>query len=130
MKLTRLVLINKMKIYGIPNCNTVKKTLDWFRLHRIDFEFHDFKKHGITELNLEEWSGILGWEVLLNKRGSTWKLLSPEVQNSITTKQAAFRLMQEKRSVIKRPIIETGHDTVILGYNEEQLGDLLKKLKK
>jgi arsenate reductase (glutaredoxin) len=118
-----------MKIYGIPNCNTVKKTLDWFRLNGIDFEFHDFKKLGITELKLEEWSGILGWEVLLNKRGSTWKLLSPEVQNSITTKQAAFRLMQEKLSVIKRPIIETGLDSVILGYNEEQLNDLLKKIK-
>ncbi len=119
-----------MKIYGIPNCNTVKKTLDWFRLHEIDFEFHDFKKLGIDRLKLEEWSGHLGWEALLNKRGTTWKMLSPEIQNSIRSKDSAFKLMQEKVSVIKRPVIETGLDSVLLGFNEEQLGDLLIKFKR
>lgn len=119
-----------MKIYGIPNCNTVKKTLDWFRLHGIDFEFHDFKKLGIDRLKLEEWSGHLGWEALLNKRGTTWKLLSPEIQNSITSKESAFKLMQEKVSVIKRPVIETGLDSVLLGFNEEQLGEFLIKFKR
>lgn len=119
-----------MKIYGIPNCNTVKKTLDWFRLHRIDFEFHDFKKLGIDRVKLEEWSGHLGWEALLNKRGTTWKLLSPEIQNSITSKDSAFKLMQEKVSVIKRPVIETGLDSVLLGFNEEQLGEFFVKFKR
>jgi arsenate reductase len=119
-----------MKIYGIPNCNTVKKTLDWLRLHGIDFEFHDFKKLGIDRLKLEEWSGHLGWEALLNKRGTTWKLLSPEIQNSITSKESAFKLMQEKVSVIKRPVIETGLDSVLLGFNEEQLGEFLIKFKR
>ncbi len=119
-----------MKIYGIPNCNTVKKTLDWFRLHEIDFEFHDFKKLGIDRLKLEEWSGHLEWEALLNKRGTTWKLLSPEIQNSITSKESAFKLMQEKVSVIKRPVIETGLDSVLLGFNEVQLGEFLIKFKR
>ena len=119
-----------MKIYGIPNCNTVKKTLDWFRLHGIDFEFHDFKKLGISRLKLEEWSGHLGWEALLNKRGTTWKLLAPEIQNSITSKDSAFKLMQEKVSLIKRPVIETGLDSVLLGFNEEQLGEFLIKFKR
>ena len=119
-----------MKIYGIPNCNTVKKTLDWFRLHEIDFEFHDFKKLGIDRLKLEEWSGHLEWEALLNKRGTTWKLLSPEIQNSITSKESAFKLMQDKVSVIKRPVIETGLDSVLLGFNEEQLGEFLIKFKR
>lgn len=119
-----------MKIYGIPNCSTVKKTLDWFRLHEIDFEFHDFKKLGIDRLKLEEWSGHLGWEALLNKRGTTWKMLSPEIQNSITSKDSAFKLMQEKVSVIKRPVIETDLNSVLLGFNEEQLGDLLIKFKR
>lgn len=114
-----------MKIYGIPNCNTVKKTLDWFKLHKIEFEFHDFKKLGVTELKLEEWSKHLGWEALLNKRGTTWKMLSPEIQNSITSKALAFRLMQEKVSIIKRPVIETSSGSVLLGYNEEQLAELL-----
>jgi len=119
-----------MKIYGIPNCNTVKKTLDWFRLHEIDFDFHDFKKLGVDRLKLEEWSEHLGWEALLNKRGTTWKMLLPEIQNSITSKDSAFKLMQEKVSVIKRPVIETGSSSVLLGFNEEQLGDLLIKLKR
>ncbi|HEY1062286.1 MAG TPA: Spx/MgsR family RNA polymerase-binding regulatory protein [Daejeonella sp.] len=119
-----------MKIYGIPNCNTVKKTLDWFRLHEIDFEFHDFKKLGVDRLKLEEWSGNLGWEALLNRRGTTWKMLSPEIQNSITSKDSAFKLMQEKVSVIKRPVIETGSGSVLLGFNEEQLSELLIKLKR
>jgi len=114
-----------MKIYGIPNCNTVKKTLDWFRLHKIDFDFHDFKKLGVNEIKLEEWSKHLGWEALLNKRGTTWKSLSPEIQNGITTKELAFRLMKEKVSVIKRPVIETDSGLVLLGYNEEQLAELL-----
>jgi len=119
-----------MKIYGIPNCNTVKKTLDWFRLHEIDFDFHDFKKLGVDQLKLEEWSEQLGWEALLNKRGTTWKMLSAEIQNSITSKDSAFKLMQEKVSVIKRPVIETSSGSVLLGFNEEQLGELLIKLKR
>lgn len=119
-----------MKIYGIPNCNTVKKTLDWFRLHEIDYEFHDFKKLDVDRHKLEEWSKHLGWEALLNKRGTTWKMLSPEVQNSITSKDSAFKLMQEKVSVIKRPVIETGSDLVLLGFNEEQLGEFLIKFKR
>ncbi len=119
-----------MKIYGIPNCNTVKKTLDWFRLHEIEFEFHDFKKLGVDRLKLEEWSKQLGWESLLNKRGTTWKMISPEIQNSITSKDSAFKLMQDKVSVIKRPVIETNSGLVLLGFNEEQLGELLIKFKR
>lgn len=119
-----------MKIYGIPNCNTVKKTLDWFKLHGIDVEFHDYKKLGVDRLKLEEWAGRLGWEALLNKRGTTWKMLSPEIQNSIISKESAFNLMQEKVSVIKRPLIETDYDSVLLGFNEEQLADLLIEIKR
>ncbi len=119
-----------MRIYGIPNCNTVKKTLDWFRLHEIPFEFHDFKKLGVDRQKLENWSEQLGWEALLNKRGTTWKLLLAEIQNGITSKETAYNLMQEKVSVIKRPVIETDSDSVLIGFNEEQLGELLIKLKR
>lgn len=110
-----------MKIYGISNCNTVKKTLDWLRLHQINFEFHDFKKLGISIDKLEYWSNQLGWDALLNKRGTTWKSLGLEIQQLILSKESAFKLMQEKVSVIKRPIIETSGGLVLLGYNEEQL---------
>lgn len=64
-----------MKIYGIPNCNTVKKTLDWFKLHQLEYEFHDFKKLGISSEKLEEWEQRLGWEAFLNKRQEIPKII-------------------------------------------------------
>lgn len=115
-----------MKIYGIPNCNTVKKTLDWFKQHQIDYEFHDFKKLGITEAKLEEWAAQLGWEALINKKGTTWRALDMDLQQSIHSKANAFRLMQEKTSVIKRPVVETASGKIILGFDEEQLKVLIK----
>lgn len=115
-----------MKIYGIPNCNTVKKTLDWFNQHQIDYEFHDFKKLGITEAKLEEWAAQLGWEALINKKGTTWRALDTDLQQSINSKANAFRLMQEKTSVIKRPVVETASGKIILGFDEEQLKVLIK----
>lgn len=114
-----------MTIYGIPNCNTVKKTLDWFKQHNIDYTFHDFKKLGVTEAKLEEWAEQTGWEALVNKRGTTWRMLDADLQNSIKSKADAFRLMKEKTSVIKRPVIETGANTIILGFDEEKLEKLL-----
>ncbi len=107
-----------MKVYGIKNCNTVKKALDWLNGNNIKYEFHDFKKLGIAEPKLEEWAAQLGWEPLVNKRGTTWKQLEPERQKAIISKQDAFVLMQEKTSVIKRPVIET-KEGILLGFDEE-----------
>lgn len=113
-----------MKVYGIPNCNTVKKALDWLKENQIDFEFHNFKKLGITESKLKEWSDQLGWEALINKRGTTWKQLDPEVQNSITSEKSAFKLMEEKTSVIKRPIIEF-NNRLLQGFDEKSYSEHL-----
>ena len=106
-----------MKIYGIKNCNTVKKALDWFKVNNIAYDFHDFKKLGISESKLEQWAAQTGWEALLNKRGTTWKKLYIAMQNSITSKQEAFKLMKKKTSIIKRPVIETDKG-VVLGFDE------------
>lgn len=106
-----------MKVYGIKNCNTVKKALDWLKENKIEYDFHDFKKLGVTEDKLAEWSSKLGWEPLVNKRGTTWKQLDAERQAIVTSRQEAFNLMQEKTSVIKRPVIET-EKGVILGFDE------------
>jgi arsenate reductase (glutaredoxin) len=106
-----------MKVYGIKNCDTVKKALKWLDSHKIDYEFHDFKKLGVSNEKLEEWAAKLGWEVLLNKRGTTWKKLDPETQNRITNEKDAFKLMQEKTSVIKRPVIEN-NEHVLIGFDE------------
>jgi arsenate reductase len=106
-----------MKVYGIKNCDTVKKALKWLESHNIDFEFHDFKKSGISNEKLKEWSTKFGWEPLLNKRGTTWKKLDAETQNRIINYNDAFKLMQEKTSVIKRPVIENGQD-ILIGFDE------------
>ena len=106
-----------MKVYGIKNCNTVKKALDWLEKSHIDYEFHDFKKLGISELKLEEWASKLDWESLMNKRGTTWKQLDSALQLAANSKAEAFKLMQEKTSVIKRPVIETEKSTY-LGFDE------------
>jgi arsenate reductase len=117
----RLLLSNLyicgMKVYGIKNCNTVKKALDWLKDHDIDYEFHDFKKLGVSESELDRWASETGWEALVNRKGTTWRQLEPGQQKSITSKEEAFRLMQAKTSVVKRPVIEK-NGRVILGFDE------------
>lgn len=81
-----------MKVYGIKNCNTVKKALDWLTANKIQYDFHDFKKMGVTKDKLEEWTSQIGWEPLVNKRGTTWKQLDPKRQAAVTSKQEAFDL--------------------------------------
>jgi arsenate reductase len=115
-----------MRVYGIPNCDTVKKSLTWLKTNGIDVEFHDFKKLGISDEKLKEWSAQVGWEALINKKGQTWKKLDPAVQQSITTEQAAFELMKEKTSVIKRPVVETGKG-IIQGFSPELYQQQLEK---
>jgi Spx/MgsR family transcriptional regulator len=106
-----------MVVYGIPNCNTVKKALDWLKANKIAYEFHDFKKSGISETKLKAWSKQVGWQKLVNRKGTTWKLLDASIQQSVTTEKAAIALMQEKTSVIKRPVLET-ENGILLGFDE------------
>ena len=114
-----------MIVYGIKNCNTVKTALDWLKKHNIEFEFHDYKKSGITTAKLTEWSKQVGWESLVNKRGTTWRQLDETVQAKVTNEKAAIALMLEKNSVIKRPLIEVNNKIVVLGFDES---DYKKKL--
>lgn len=107
-------------LYGIPNCNTVKKAMDWLKKNDIAYQFHDYKKKGITEIKLQEWVAQISWAVLVNKRGTTWKGLDEAVQTNITNNQAAIGLMIEKTSVIKRPIIENGNKIVAVGFDEKE----------
>jgi len=106
-------------VYGIPNCNTVKKALDWLQLNEVAYEFHDYKKKGITAGKLKGWGKQVGWENLLNKRGTTWKQLDPAIQLTITSEEKAIDLMIEKTSIIKRPLIEKGEVVIALGFDEE-----------
>lgn len=106
-----------MKVYGIKNCNTVKKALDWFAENKVPYEFHDFKKLGIAPGKLKEWDNKVGYEKFTNKQGLTWKQLDPQVKETIKTSADALQLLQEKTSMIKRPVIEDGN-FLFFGFDE------------
>lgn len=108
-----------MKVYGIANCSTVKKTIDWLTSNGHILEFHDYKKRGITEEKLNEWSSQVGWECLVNKRGTTWRMLPREQQQRVTNNKSAIELMLLKPSVIKRPIIEYD-GKLMIGFNADE----------
>jgi len=107
-----------MIVYGIRNCNTVKSALDWLKKNKVDFEFHDYKKSGITASKLSVWCKQVGWENLVNKRGTTWRQLDEADQKKVTNEKAAIALMIEKTSVIKRPVIEQEGKVLLLGFDE------------
>ncbi|WP_461453622.1 Spx/MgsR family RNA polymerase-binding regulatory protein [Mucilaginibacter sp.] len=107
-----------MKVYGITNCNTVKKALDWFKENNVDYEFQDFKKLGVSEQKLNEWNGKAGYEKFLNKQGLTWKQLEPAVKISVKSAAEALPLLQQKTSMIKRPVIED-EDFLFFGFDEQ-----------
>jgi len=114
-----------MIVYGIPNCNTVKKSLDWLKAHQINFEFHDFKKKGITAKKLNSWSKVFGWETVLNRKGLTWKKLSKEEQAAIDTQDKAIAYLIENTSAIKRPIIEKGGRAILISFDEDRYAQTL-----
>lgn len=95
----------KMKLYGIPNCTTVKKTRDWLAHHGIAFEFHDFKKHGLDAATAQSWLQQSDWTRLINRSGLTWRGLPEDRKQQICDSASAIALMLEKPSVIKRPLL-------------------------
>jgi Spx/MgsR family transcriptional regulator len=115
-----------MIVYGIKNCNTVKSALAWLNKKQIEFEFHDYKSKGITEAKLRDWCKQIGWENLVNKRGTTWRQLDESVQKKITNEKAALALMLEKTSVIRRPLIERNGKVLVLGFDEDEYRTKLK----
>jgi len=109
--------MNTIIVYGIPNCDTIQKTLDWYKKRNIPVEFHDYKKQGIKKEKLGHWCKEVGWEVLLNKKSTTWRSLSSADQKLVTNKDVAIKLMIEFPSIIKRPVIEM-NDKIMVGFNE------------
>jgi arsenate reductase (glutaredoxin) len=106
-------------IYGIPNCDTVKKSRAWMDAQGKAYQFHDFKKQGVPEAALRQWVNALGWEALVNKKGTTWRKLDAAEQASVVDADSATALMQREPSVIKRPVVMRG-DEVTVGYVPEK----------
>ncbi|MDP3708655.1 MAG: arsenate reductase [Polaromonas sp.] len=100
-------------LYGIANCDTVKKARAWLTEHGQTHEFHDFKKHGVPPEKLASWAGAVGWEKLLNRKGTTWRKLDAATQAGVTDAATAQALMQAQASVIKRPVVDWGQDITV-----------------
>lgn len=107
-----------MQLYGIPNCNTVKKARDWLDSHHIAYTFHDFKKQGVNPAELESWLDQVDWQTLVNRKGLTWRALTDDDKNAVQDKVSAMRLMQQKTSVIKRPILVKNQQVIAVGFDE------------
>lgn len=112
-----------LTVYGIPNCDTIKKARTWLEAHDVAYAFHDYKKAGIDEAQLTRWIDAIGWEPLLNKRGTTYRKLSDGDKADIDAAKAA-RLMAANPSMIKRPVIEGAGD-MIVGFDEQVYADRL-----
>jgi Spx/MgsR family transcriptional regulator len=106
-------------VYGIPNCDTVKKARAWLSAQGLAHTFHDFKKLGVPGERLPAWEKAVGWDSLLNRQGSTWRKLDPAVQAGATEAAGALAVMQAHASVIKRPVVEWSLGQVTVGFKPE-----------
>ena len=104
-------------LYGISNCDTVKKARAWLTDHGVVYTFHDFKKQGVPILRLDYWLVNAGWEKLLNRQGTTWRKLDDATKAAVTDARRARALMLAQPSVIKRPVVEWSASTVTVGFD-------------
>jgi len=104
-------------VYGIPNCDTVKKARDWLSAAGLDYQFHDFKKAGVPEAALADWLRVLGWEALVNRKGTTWRKLDPALQAATRDAPSASALMHAHPSVIKRPLVRWPDGAFSVGFS-------------
>ncbi len=114
-------------MYGIPNCSTVKKARLWLESQGVNYQFHDFKKQGVTREQLAAWAQQLGWETLLNRKGTTWRKLADARKAAINDADAAFTLMIEQPSVIKRPLLQQDH-ALLIGFDKAEWNQMTQSL--
>lgn len=114
----------KTTLYGIPNCDTVKKARAWLAAHGQDVDFHDFKKQGLERATAAAWLERLDWEVLVNRNGTTWRKLSDARRGAVIDNASALELMLEMPSVIKRPLLARA-DMLSVGFSDARYGELL-----
>jgi arsenate reductase (glutaredoxin) len=105
-------------IYGIKNCNTMKKARAWLDKHGVAYDFHDYKSTGIDRERLERWVKKVGWELLLNRAGTTFRKLPDKDKDDLSEKKAIM-LMLAQPSMIKRPALELGGGKLLVGFKPE-----------
>jgi arsenate reductase len=114
-------------IYGIPNCDTMKKARQWLVDHQVEYTFHNYKKEGLDERRLRQWVKQVGWEALLNRRGTTWRKLDDTVKAGID-EASAICIMLETPSIIKRPVLEYG-ETLHVGFKVAEYAAIFASTK-
>lgn len=110
-------------IYGIPNCDKVRKTRKWFSDQAVIHRFHDFRRDGVDASLLREWINQLGSDALLNRRGTTWRQLDDAERLQADSDEGAIRLMQSNPSLIRRPVVEHS-GRIVCGFDPDQLRNL------
>ena len=100
-------------LYGITNCDTVKKARAWLGEQGVEYEFHDFKKQGVPAARLDDWVSKVGWEKLVNRKGTSWRQLDPVTQAGVKDAASAKAVMLAQSSVIKRPVVEWRGETTV-----------------
>lgn len=108
-----------LAVYGISNCNTVKNARTWLTEHGIAYVFHDFKKQGVPAELLPQWLAAVGWQTLVNRKGTTWRKLDEATRDAVLDDASATALMLAYPSVIKRPVVVWGKGEVSIGFDAE-----------
>ena len=115
-------MAEKITLYGIANCDTIRKARGWLREHDVDFVFHDYRKQGLTPELLSSMTGQLGWEAMLNRRGTTWRSLPEDTRENID-ETSAGSLMLDNPAIIKRPILDVA-GSLHLGFSNQQYEEI------
>lgn len=113
-------------VYGIPNCDTVKKARAWLTAQGVDYTFHDFKKQGVPEAALDRWLADAGWEKVLNRQGNTWRKLDPALQATVKDAASARAIALANPSAIKRPVVSWGGSRTSVGFDAALWDSLIK----
>lgn len=108
-----------LKLYGIKNCDTIKKARQWLDQQGVVYHFHDYRADGLQEAQLRDFVARLGWQALLNTRGTTWRKLDEAQRNACDNADAAIVLMLAQPALIKRPLLDDGNQHALLGFSNE-----------
>jgi arsenate reductase (glutaredoxin) len=109
-----------IELYGIPNCDTVKRARQWLAARGAEVQFHDFKKLGVPPEQLDAWLAACGWQALLNRKGSTWRALDAATQAAASDEAGARALMLSHSSVIKRPVVRWPDGRISVGFGQAE----------
>ena len=112
-----------IEVYGIANCDSVKKVRAWLDAHGVAYTFHDYKKQGIPETELKRWLAAKGWQIVLNRKGTSWRALDESVRVNVVNNASAMAVMLANASTIRRPIVTRG-DAIIVGVDIAALASL------